>query len=98
LKNIIKNLDKAFESKIRLGVMSVLVVNAKLSFNDLKSTLELTDGNLASHLKMLESSGYILVHKSFSGRKPNTMYEITAEGKIAFEKHLKALEEIIKMQ
>jgi DNA-binding HxlR family transcriptional regulator len=98
LKNIIKNLDKAFESKIRLGVMSVLVVNTKLSFNDLKSTLELTDGNLASHLKMLESSGYILVRKSFSGRKPNTMYEITPEGKIAFEKHLKALEVIIKMQ
>jgi len=98
VKNIIRQLDKAFDNKIRLGVMSVLVVAPLASFNDLKEALEITDGNLASHLKSLESAGYIQVHKKFSGRKPNTTYEITPLGKNAFELHLKALEEIIRYQ
>jgi len=76
--------------------MSVLSVNSRSSFNQLKEMLEVTDGNLASHLKSLESAGYIAVIKRFKNRKPNTSYEITPEGAEAFESHLKALEEILK--
>ena len=78
--------------------MAALSVNSKLSFNELKDLLELTDGNLASHLKALEKIDCILVNKSFIGRKPNTTYKITRTGKSAFETHLKALEELISQQ
>jgi len=98
VKNLLLQLNKAFDNKIRLGIMSVLAVNRTVSFNHLKEMLELTDGNLASHLKILEAAGYLRVHKSFSGRKPTTVYEITSEGNVAFSQHLKALEEIIKQQ
>lgn len=98
MKNVINLLNKAFENKVRLGIMAVLTVNSKLSFNHLKELLDLTDGNLASHLKSLEKSEYILVHKTFIGRKPNTMYKITTSGRMAFELHLKALEELINQQ
>jgi DNA-binding MarR family transcriptional regulator len=96
MKNLFKKLDKAFENKIRLGIMSALMVNSQVSFNDLKEILELTDGNLASHLKYLENEDYVSVHKSFVNRKPNTVYTITDAGKTAFETHLNALEEILK--
>ena len=76
--------------------MSVLSVNSRASFNQLKEVLEVTDGNLASHIKSLEMAGYIAVIKRFKNRKPNTSYEITPEGAEAFENHLKALEEILK--
>jgi len=76
--------------------MSVLSVNSRATFNHLKEVLDVTDGNLASHLKSLESAGYISVIKSFKNRKPNTNYEITSSGAEAFETHLKALEEILK--
>jgi len=78
--------------------MAALMVNSKLSFNELKDLLELTDGNLASHLKALEKVKVISMNKSFIGRKPNTTYAITVEGKNAFELHLKALEELISQQ
>ena len=96
MKNIIQNLDKAFDNKIRLGIMSVLLVNSKATFNHLKEMLEITDGNLASHLKSLEKADYITVTKTFTNRKPNTSYEITEAGKVAFERHLQALEDILK--
>jgi len=96
VKNIIQNLDKAFDNKIRLGIMSVLLVNSKATFNHLKEMLEITDGNLASHLKSLEKADYITVTKTFTNRKPNTSYEITEAGKVAFERHLQALEDILK--
>lgn len=76
--------------------MSVLSVNPRVSFNQLKEVLEVTDGNLASHLKSLETAGYIAVIKRFKNRKPNTSYEITPLGTTAFDAHLKALEEILK--
>lgn len=98
MKNIFQQLDKAFENKIRLGVMSVLLANEKASFNDLKDALEVTDGNLASHLKYLEKEDYISVRKSFIERKPNTIYKITETGRSAFKKHLGALEAILKQQ
>jgi DNA-binding HxlR family transcriptional regulator len=98
MKISISLLHKAFESRIRLGIMSALAVNDMLDFNSLKEYLELTDGNLASHLKALEKEEFIGVKKSFIGKKPNTKYFITKEGKKAFDDHLKALEKLIKSQ
>ena len=95
MKISISGLHKAFESRIRLGIMSSLAVNEQLDFNSLKEYLELTDGNLASHLKGLEKEEFIGVKKSFVGRKPNTQYYMTKKGKKAFDDHLKALEKLI---
>lgn len=94
----IENLNKAFENRVRLGIMSALSVNDKLDFNSLKKLLEVTDGNLASHLKGLEKEKYISVQKAFIDRKPNTNYYITQKGKKAFEDHIKELEKLIKSQ
>ncbi|MGE6219731.1 winged helix-turn-helix domain-containing protein [Nubsella zeaxanthinifaciens] len=96
MKNPIQALNKIFDSRIRLGVMSVLIVNESVSFNDLKQLLELTDGNLASHLNTLEQAEYIKMHKAFVGRKTSTTYTITELGKQAFKGHLDALEKMIK--
>jgi len=93
-----EKLDKAFENRLRLQIMSVLMVNDRYDFNSLKELLDTTDGNLASHLKGLEKEEYITVHKSFMGRKPNTTYEATDKGKLAFKQHLDALEKLIKQQ
>ena len=93
-----EKLDKAFENRLRLQIMSVLMVNDRYDFNSLKELLDTTDGNLASHLKGLEKEEYIVVHKSFLGRKPNTNYEATDKGKTAFKQHLDALEKLIKQQ
>lgn len=78
--------------------MSALAVNEVLDFNSLKEYLDATDGNLASHLKALEKENFIEVEKSFVGRKPNTQYSMTKNGKKAFEEHLSALESLIKIQ
>ncbi len=94
----INGLHKAFESRIRLGIMSALAVNDMLDFNALKEYLDLTDGNLASHLKGLEKEEFIAIEKSFVGRKPNTKYYITKLGRKAFSDHLKAMEKLIKSQ
>jgi DNA-binding HxlR family transcriptional regulator len=96
MSNPIAALNKIFDSRIRLGVMSLLVVNHEVSFNELKEMLDLTDGNLASHLNTLEQAQYINVKKAFIGRKTNTTYSITALGKQAFKMHLDALEKMIK--
>jgi DNA-binding MarR family transcriptional regulator len=95
VRNIISGLNKAFENRVRLGIMSVLMVNESVSFNELKEVLEVTDGNLASHMNALEKNKYIAVQKSFVGKKPNTRYTATKAGKEAFEKHLEYLEKII---
>lgn len=91
-------LHKAFESRIRLGIMSALAVNDAVDFNSLKEYLDVTDGNLASHLKALEKENFIGIEKSFIDRKPNTRYFMTKEGNKAFNDHLKALESIINSQ
>ena len=98
MKNPIGNLQKVFESRIRLGIMSALMVNDTLDFNALKELLELTDGNLASHLKALEQQEIIVVYKQFVGRKPSTTYRATEQGKDLFRQHLNALEELIGRQ
>lgn len=88
-------LHKAFESRIRLGIMSALMVNDELDFSALKEFLDVTDGNLATHLKALEKEAFIENRKSFIGRKPNTAYRATAAGRTAFEEHLSILESLI---
>lgn len=96
MKNIIENLNKLFDSRIRLGIMSALMVNEEINFNDLKELMQVTDGNLASHLKSLEESNYIKVQKGFVGRKTNTTYSVTKAGEKAFKAHLEALEKMIR--
>ena len=96
MKNPITGLNKIFDNRIRLGVMSVLMVNEEISFNDLKQLLEVTDGNLATHLVTLEENGFIKVHKGFIGRKTNTTYSITRQGEKVFSDHITALENMIK--
>jgi len=89
-------LNKAFESKVRLGIMSVLMANQSVDFATLKSLLNLTDGNLASHTRALENLGYIQTEKKFIGRKPNTSFSVTESGRKAFNEHLQALEDFVK--
>ena len=96
MKELLKDLNKAFENKIRLGIMSALVVNDYLDFTSLKDLLDATDGNLATHLKSLEKSEYITYKKEFLDRKPNTKYSVTDEGRKAFVKHIKAIEQLLK--
>ncbi len=98
MKKSLEQFNKAFENRIRLQIMSVLVANENYDFNSLKELLEVTDGNLASHLKALEKEEYILVNKTFIGRKPNTQYAVSEKGRSAFIKHLDALENLIKQQ
>jgi len=94
--NIIANLNKAFDSRIRLGIMSILMVNDSADFSTIKELLELTDGNLASHIKALEGLDYIRSSKQFIDRKPNTNYMVTELGRYSFQEHLNALENLIK--
>ena len=98
MKNPFEQLDKAFENRIRLQIMSVLVSNEYYDFNSLKDLLKVTDGNLASHFKALEKDEYIKIFKTYIGRKPNTQYSATEKGKMAFKTHLEALESLIKQQ
>lgn len=93
--NLIENLNKIFDSRIRLGIMSALMVNAAINFNELKELLNITDGNLASHLKTLEENEYVKINKGFIGKKTNTTYAITKAGEKAFKTHLTALEKMI---
>ena len=96
MKNPIENLNKIFDSRIRLGIMSALMVNAAVNFNELKELIGVTDGNLASHLKTLEEHSFVKVQKGFIGRKTNTEYSVTKAGEKAFKLHLDALEKMIK--
>lgn len=98
MKVDISGLSKFFENRIRLGIMSILIVNDSYDFNSLKSALGVTDGNLASHLRALEENTLIRVNKKFIGKKPNTSYSATETGEKLFRSHLKALEEIIRKQ
>lgn len=96
MKNIISGLNKVFESRIRLGIMSVLMVNDRVDYNSLKDLLDLTDGNLASHLANLEKHEMIEIQKQFIGKKPNTRYKASEKGKIMFKQHLENLNKLIQ--
>ncbi len=98
MQGLIEGLNKNFESRIRLGIMSALMVNESLDFNTLKELLKVTDGNLASHTKALEKKEYITINKQFIGKKPNTTYSITSLGKKEFTEHVNALEKLINGQ
>ncbi len=93
---MIENLNKDFENRIRLGIMSVLMVNDWVSFNEMKELLKVTDGNLASHANGLEKNSYIEVKKEFVGKKPKTSYRVTQQGREAFQKHIDALEKLLE--
>lgn len=96
MKDIIAGLNKEFDNRVRLGIMSILMVNEWVDFNTVKTLLNLTDGNLASHISALEKTGYIEVKKEFVGKKPRTTYNATKDGKTAFRHHLDALEKLLK--
>jgi DNA-binding HxlR family transcriptional regulator len=96
MKSIIKNINKTFDHRIRLGIMSILMVNQWVDFNTFKELLDVTDGNLASHIKALEQEEYIIIQKQFIGKKPNTKYSASTMGKKAFNEHIEALENLLK--
>ena len=96
MKLNLQNINKAFENRTRLGIMSVLMVNESADFTALKQWLGVSDGNLASHTRTLEDLGCIRSTKQFIGRKRNTAFSITPEGREAFREHLAALEELLK--
>lgn len=98
MKNILQNINKVFDNRVRLGIMSALMVNESLDFKSLKKLLGVTDGNLASHIKSLQKSGYIVVMKQFIANKPNTSYQISTEGSKAFKNHIDALEQLIQLR
>ena len=89
-------LDRLIHERLRLGIVSALSVNERLSFNDLKSLLQTTDGNLSVHARKLEDAGYVACEKGFAGRVPRTEYRLTAAGRRALEKYLVHMEAIIK--
>lgn len=96
MSSYLTDFNKVFESRVRLGMMSLLVVQEQVDFGQIKDSLQLSDGNLASHMAALEKIGYVEVRKQFIGKKPNTTYAITPEGEKAFSEHLNSLEKLIK--
>lgn len=98
MKDILTKLQKVFDHRVRLGIMSVLLVNDWVDFNSLKEMLDVSDGALASHIKTLEDARFLEVRKRFVGRKPNTSYLVTEAGRKAFNDHLDALEALLKMR
>jgi DNA-binding MarR family transcriptional regulator len=93
---IIDKLNKDFESRVRLGIMSVMMVNDWVDFTEMKTILNITDVNLASHSSALEKAEYIEVKKEFVGKKPKTSYQVTPLGRAAFKEHLSYLEKLMK--
>ena len=89
-------LDRLIHERLRLGIVSALAVNDRLTFNDLKHQLRTTDGNLSVHARKLEDAQYIAVEKSFEGRLPHTEYRLTPAGRRALEKYLAHMDAIIK--
>jgi DNA-binding MarR family transcriptional regulator len=98
MKSPFDNLDKVLEHKVRLQIVSILAVNDSSDFTSLKELLDVTDGNLATHIKALEREKYVAVTKSFVDRKPNTRYKVTERGRTAFKRHLDAMAEVVRQQ
>jgi len=90
-----ESLDKLIHDRTRLGIISALAANAKLSFTDLKNLLNTTDGNISVHARKLEDAGYLVCEKSFKGRTPLTEYSITSDGRAALEQYLNHMEALI---
>ncbi len=94
-ETVSNELDKVIHERMRLGIISALAANTKLSFSDLKNLLNTTDGNISVHARKLEDAGYLTCEKSFQDRKPLTEYKITKKGKDALEKYLNHMEALI---
>ena len=92
----VQELDPIIHERIRLGIVSALAVNDRLSFNELKGILQTTDGNLSVHARKLEEAGYVDCDKHFEGRMPKTDYRLTAAGRRALQRYLDRMEEIIR--
>jgi DNA-binding HxlR family transcriptional regulator len=90
------SLDKLIHERLRLGIVSALAVNERLTFNDLKRLLNTTDGNLSVHARKLEDAEYIVCEKSFEGRMPKTEYHLTAAGRRALDKYVAHMEALLK--
>ena len=95
MKDVIDKLNKPFENRMRLGIMSALMVNEHVDFLTFKELLDVTDGNLASHIAALEKLDYIAVKKEFVGKKTKTSYVVTNLGRKEFNYHLNALEKLV---
>ncbi len=95
-ENVSNDLDKVIHERMRLGIVSALAANDKLSFTELKRLLDTTDGNISVHARKLEDAGYIACEKSFSGRMPLTEYKITKDGRAALTRYLDHMEALIK--
>jgi DNA-binding MarR family transcriptional regulator len=95
-ENVSNDLDKVIHERMRLGIISALAANPKLSFTDLKNLLNTTDGNISVHARKLEEAGYLTCSKSFAGRMPLTEYAITKDGRKALERYLDHMEALIK--
>lgn len=96
-EEIFLELNEIFHVKARLGIMTLLISFEKMDFNGLKSKLGLTDGNLGSHLRVLEDASYIEIIKGYKGKRPHTTCRITEQGREAFQDYLKQLENVIQM-
>lgn len=95
-ETVSNELDKLIHERMRLGIISALAANKSLTFNDLKSLLNTTDGNISVHARKLEEAGYLVCEKSFNGRIPLTEYRITAAGREALNRYLNHMEALIK--
>jgi DNA-binding MarR family transcriptional regulator len=89
------DIDAVIHERVRLAIVSALAVSPELSFNELKSMLGLTDGNLSAHSRTLDEAGYIVIEKSFQGRRPHTSMRLTLKGRKAFEHYLATLRQIV---
>jgi DNA-binding transcriptional ArsR family regulator len=92
----VSRLNAVIHERARLGIMSVLAARPVLTFAELKALLDLTDGNLSVHLRILEESGYVAIEKKFVDRRPQTTVKISKKGRLAFEHYVEVLEEIVK--
>ena len=90
-----KQLNKAFDSRVRVGLMSILIVNNWVSYKEIKNLLDVTDGNLASHIQALEKISFLEIKKQFIGKKPLTTFKVTNIGKKAFMEHINGLEKLL---
>ena len=90
------DIDAVIHERARLAIVAALAVSPQLGFNELKSMLDLTDGNLSAHARTLEEAGYIRVEKSFQGRRPYTSMALTAKGRRAFDRYLQMLRQIVE--
>jgi DNA-binding MarR family transcriptional regulator len=90
------DIDKVIHERARLGIMSLLAARGEIAFVELKHHLQMTDGNLSVHLRILEQAGYVAIEKSFVERKPRTEVKITKKGRLAFKAYIDALEQIIQ--